>query len=216
MTQQGTVTISGFMGANPQSFGKAGGPAAVSFRIGCTTRYFNPAVNEWRDRPTTWITVKVFRQLAENVLSSLKKGDPVIATGNLATEEWTRDGTRHSKMVMEATSVGHDLSFGISVFQRVKPGTKEQGNGHDPFNAEQERAEDAAAEGGESQAHVPAENQNRASGEGGNTEAGSGPTANHAQHDEHAADDETDDESWDATEVFEGHETADRLVASVG
>ncbi|WEV75875.1 single-stranded DNA-binding protein [Bifidobacterium sp. ESL0800] len=216
MAQQGTVTISGFMGANPQSFGKEGGPAAASFRIGCTTRYFNPAVNEWRDRPTTWISVKVFRQLAENVLSSLKKGDPVIATGNLATEEWTRDGTKHSRMVMEATSVGHDLSFGISVFQRVKPGAKERGNGHDPFNAEQERAEGAAAEGGELQAQVSAGDQNRASGEDENTQTVSGPAANHAQHDGQSSDDETEDESWDASEVFEGHETADRLVASVG
>ncbi|WEV71966.1 single-stranded DNA-binding protein [Bifidobacterium sp. ESL0790] len=127
MAQQGVVTISGFVGADPQSFGKEGGPAACSFRIGCTPRYFNVTANEWRDRPTTWLTVKAFRMLAVNVLSSVHKGDPVVATGNLVTEEWTRDGTTHTKMVMEATSVGHDLSFGMSVFQRVKPGEKGAG-----------------------------------------------------------------------------------------
>lgn len=122
MAQQGVVTISGFVGSGPQSFGKEGGSAACSFRIGCTPRYFNVTANEWRDRPTTWLTVKAFRMLAVNVLASVHKGDPVVATGNLVTEEWTRDGTTHTKMVMEATGVGHDLSFGISVFQRVKPG----------------------------------------------------------------------------------------------
>jgi single-strand DNA-binding protein len=121
MAQQGVATISGFVGTDPQSFGKEGGVAACSFRVGCTPRYFNAVANEWRDRPTTWITVKVFRTLAKNVLSSLRKGDPVVVSGALATEEWERDGAKHSKIVMEATSVGHDLNFGISVFQRDKP-----------------------------------------------------------------------------------------------
>ncbi|SCC79342.1 single-strand DNA-binding protein [Bifidobacterium commune] len=132
MAQQGVATISGFMGTDPQSFGKEGGVTACSFRVGCTPRYFNAVANKWRDRPTTWITVKVFRTLAKNVLSSLRKGDPVVVTGALATEEWEHDGTKRSKIVMEATSVGHDLNFGISVFQRDKPnlGEPEGGDMH--------------------------------------------------------------------------------------
>ncbi|MDF7641343.1 single-stranded DNA-binding protein [Bifidobacterium sp. ESL0784] len=212
MAQQGTVTVSGFMGANPQSFGKEGSSAAATFRIGCTTRYFNPAVNEWRDRPTTWITVKVFRQLADNVLSSLKKGDPVIATGNLATEEWTRDGTKHSRMVMEATSVGHDLSFGISAFQRVKPGVKEQGNTHGTESAGSEPPQGETAVQEEHGA-MPDGNQdvaeNRNSGQD-NAMTGRDSSSNRE------FEDESGEDPWDASEVFEGHAGADRLVASVG
>ncbi|WEV59575.1 single-stranded DNA-binding protein [Bifidobacterium sp. ESL0728] len=216
MAQQGIVTISGFMGANPQSFGKEGGPAAVSFRIGCTTRYFNPAVNEWRDRPTTWITVKVFRQLAENVFSSLKKGDPVIATGNLATEEWTRDGTKHSRMVMEATSVGHDLSFGISAFQRVKPGGKEHGNSRDPAEVTQGQGQDEAAEGSQTQANTADADRLHVSTADSNEQPEHESVTNHAQSNDAQPGDEPGEDPWDASEVFEGHATADRLVASVG
>ncbi|WEV47304.1 single-stranded DNA-binding protein [Bifidobacterium sp. ESL0690] len=215
MTQQGTVTISGFMGADPQSFGKEGGPAAVSFRIGCTTRYFNPAVNEWRDRPTTWIAVKVFRQLAENVYSSLHKGDPVIATGNLATEEWTRDGTKHSKIVMEATSVGHDLSFGTSTFRRVKLSGKEQGNAHNSGDAGQSQNQNVAAGSSEAQADKPNGGQNLGSDDGNNNRQGSG-SSGHSSSGSVEPGDEAGEDPWDASEVFEGHATADRLVASVG
>jgi single-strand DNA-binding protein len=120
MTQQSIITINGFVGADPVSFGREGGSAACSFRIGCTPRYFNASTGQWCDRATTWLTVKAFRTLALNVLRSLHKGDPVVATGALVAEEWNKDGVRHVKMVMEATSVGHDLSLGVSDFTRTK------------------------------------------------------------------------------------------------
>lgn len=224
MAQQGTVTVSGFVGADPQRFGKEGGPAASSFRIGCTTSYFNPVANEWRDRPTTWITVKVFRKLAENVQSSLHKGDPVIATGNLATEEWVRDGTKHSRMVMEATSVGHDLSFGISVFQRVRPGGKEQGNTHnaDPAESGQMRHEmDTVAE---PQASMPdstsTPDSNRDAAGRQNDSQGDGVAGQDSDRTAAPSDNSVGirggEDPWDASEVFEGQATVDRLAASVG
>ncbi|MCO6557859.1 MAG: single-stranded DNA-binding protein [Bifidobacterium sp.] len=216
MAQQGTVTISGFVGADPQSFGKEGSPAAATFRIGCTTSYFNPVANEWRDRPTTWITVKVFRQLAKNVKASLHKGDPVVATGNLATEEWTRDGTKHSRMVMEATSVGHDLSFGISVFQRVKPGEKQQGSAHEPADAGQTQNQDVAMGDGVTRAHTSAGEQNHISDGYASKDSVSAAAANHRQSNDAKVGDEPGKDPWDASEVFEGHATADRLVASIG
>lgn len=128
MAQQGIATISGFVGTDPQSFGKEGSVTGCSFRIACTPRYFNTVTNEWRDRSTTWITVKVFRALATNVLSSLHKGDPVVVSGALATEEWEKGGAKHSKIVMEASNVGHDLNFGTSVFQRDKRNFGESGD----------------------------------------------------------------------------------------
>ncbi|WEV52504.1 single-stranded DNA-binding protein [Bifidobacterium sp. ESL0704] len=216
MAQQGTVTISGFMGANPQSFGREGGPAAASFRIGCTTRYFNPAVNEWRDRPTTWINVKVFRQLAENVLSSLKKGDPVIATGNLATEEWTRDGTKHSRMVMEATSVGHDLSFGISVFQRVRPGAKGQEGTHEADSPRPVQSQHEAGVGEGGSASVSGGGDDGDDGEKPDDRQGGAAAGGASGHNHGSTGDGAGEDPWDASEVFEGHATADRLVASVG
>ncbi|MDF7663577.1 single-stranded DNA-binding protein [Bifidobacterium sp. ESL0763] len=177
MAQQGTVTISGFVGADPQSFGKEGGSAACSFRIGCTPRYFNQTANEWRERPTTWLTVKAYRMLALNVLACVHKGDPVVATGSLVTEEWTRDGTSHSKMVMEATGVGHDLAFGVSAFQRVRSGVNGGGGANGTGGRTWQRPAERTVAGGGGQAVgvQPGDMQVAASGGDGQSGVGGQP-----------------------------------------
>lgn len=120
MVQQGLITINGYVGSDPVNFGKDA--SACSFRIGCTRRYFDNTAKEWKDRPTIWITVKAFRALARNVAASVHKGDPIIVSGTLANEQWERDGETHSRTVIEAASIGHDLGLGVSQFTRHKPG----------------------------------------------------------------------------------------------
>ena len=83
MVQLGVVTIVGYVGSEPAIFDKAKG-AICSFRLGCTRGYYD-AAHVWRSFPTTWITVKTFRRLAEHVHRSVRKGDPVIVTGQLNT-----------------------------------------------------------------------------------------------------------------------------------
>ena len=79
MVQLGVVTIVGYVGSEPAIFDKAKG-AICSFRLGCTRGYYD-AAHVWRSFPTTWITVKTFRRLAEHVHRSVRKGDPVIVSG---------------------------------------------------------------------------------------------------------------------------------------
>ncbi len=50
---------------------------------------------------------------------SLRRGDPVLVGGRLRTNVWTKDGIEHERLVLEATSVGHDLTWGTSAFRRV-------------------------------------------------------------------------------------------------
>ena len=120
MSQQGSITINGFVAADPVSFGQAQGIEACSFRLGCTRRYYNSTKREWIEHPTTWMTVKAFRSLATNVRFSVHKGDPLLVTGLLNTETWQHDGTNRSRIVVEATAIGHDLALGVSTYQRTK------------------------------------------------------------------------------------------------
>lgn len=90
----------------------------ASFRLACTPRLWRGG--EWVDAETTWIAVSCSRGLAENVRSSIGKGDPVVVAGKLRTDRWTDgQGGAHERLVIEAVSVGHDLSRGTSVFRRV-------------------------------------------------------------------------------------------------
>lgn len=95
----------------------------ASFRLACTPRMWRGG--EWVDGETTWIVVSCSRGLADNVRSSVGKGDPVVVAGKLRTDRWTdAQGGSHERMVIEAVSVGHDLSRGTSVFRRTSRGAQ--------------------------------------------------------------------------------------------
>ena len=42
----------------------------------------------------------------------------MVVTGRLRTRVWESQGTKHERMVIEASSIGHDLSRGTSRFTR--------------------------------------------------------------------------------------------------
>ena len=81
--QQALITITGYVGANPTQFNKDGMPHASSFRMASTRRYFDNRTQQWKDLPTTWITVKAYRNLSENICQSLKKGEPAVSYTHL-------------------------------------------------------------------------------------------------------------------------------------
>ncbi|MCL2315628.1 MAG: single-stranded DNA-binding protein [Actinomycetia bacterium] len=87
------------------------------FRLGCTPRVRRG--EEWTDDETTWIGVSASKVLARHVAASLKKGDPVVVVGRLRTRVWEDQAkVRHEALQIDASSVGHDLTQGLSVFVR--------------------------------------------------------------------------------------------------
>ncbi|OZG68666.1 single-stranded DNA-binding protein [Bifidobacterium eulemuris] len=117
--RQGSITISGNLGADPVMFGKDPNQQACSFRVGFAPSYYSQSSGEWKNRDTTWVAVRAFRKLGLNAFQSLRKGNPVVVTGTLRTERWTKDGVDHITPVVEATNIGHDLNFGTTIFRRV-------------------------------------------------------------------------------------------------
>jgi single-strand DNA-binding protein len=55
------------------------------------------------------------------------KGDPVIVVGRLRTTRWTdNQGVDQERMIIEATSIGHDLTRGTAVFRKaIRPVVEE-------------------------------------------------------------------------------------------
>ena len=88
----------------------------ASFRLACTPRLRRGG--DWTDGETTWLTITCFRSLAEHAASSVRKGDPVIVIGRLRTQVWSRDGVQQERTVLEALTIGHDLTRGTSAFNR--------------------------------------------------------------------------------------------------
>jgi single-strand DNA-binding protein len=111
------VTLHGWVG-NEVNFRELQSTSVASFRVASTPRLKKGG--EWVDGETTWYSVTTWRGLAENVRTSVKKGDAVIVHGRLRTETWQReDGEASTGLAIDASLVGHDLSRGTSAFVRT-------------------------------------------------------------------------------------------------
>ncbi|HEY5518474.1 MAG TPA: single-stranded DNA-binding protein [Cellulomonas sp.] len=146
-TNELTLTLVGWVATEPKRYVGAGAIPFTSFRMASTRRYFDRAQNAWVDGRTEWFTIKAWRQQALNVAASLRKSDPLIVHGRLATEEWTGPEGPRTALVLEAFAIGPDLTFGESSFRRTvhlaggEPPA--QGTGHD------DDAVDGELDGGE-------------------------------------------------------------------
>jgi single-strand DNA-binding protein len=126
MSQIGYVTLTGYVASEPKLyFTKNNEVPIASVRVGSTPRRVDRATGEWRDGDTSYFTVKCWRKLAMNARASLHKGDPIIVRGKFRTRTWADEDRTRTEVEIEADSIGHDLSFGWSHFNRgahARPG----------------------------------------------------------------------------------------------
>lgn len=120
MQHDAQVTMSGYVGTSVEFKASSGnGNDRATFRLATTPRFLDRQQGVWREQETVWMTVKAWRTLAQNVSSSIQRGEPVIVTGRLRTERWSGDdGQDRRRDVIEATMVAHDLSRGTTAFRR--------------------------------------------------------------------------------------------------
>jgi len=114
---ESTMTLNGFVGHDIELRHTKTGVPTVSFRVATTPRMKTDT--GWANGTTTWTTVVCYRGLAEHVHNCVHRGDPVIVHGRVRTQAWTDgDGNPREKVVVEAASVGYDLSCGTAEFTR--------------------------------------------------------------------------------------------------
>ena len=127
------ITVRGFVATDPEPKNLPDGTALCTFRFASTARWFDTEKREWKSGHTNWMTVTVFRHLSQNLISSVKAGTPLIVQGKLRVKDWPgEDGSWRTKVELEATSVGIDLSFGTANFARTIGGSRSSTAGRDP------------------------------------------------------------------------------------
>lgn len=119
MTNEPLITITGNLGDDPELRFTPGGVAVCNFSVANTPRVKNG--DEWQDGTTTWFRCAVWRDMAENVVESLRRGMPVIVQGYLSTEEYeARDGSgKRSQIQLNVQAIGPNLR--MSTAQVSKP-----------------------------------------------------------------------------------------------
>lgn len=115
------LTIRGVVGTEPRLSNGTSGATIAKFRLVSNERRQDPESGQWADVHSNWYTVSCFRAMASNMLASLHMGDHVVVYGKVQLREFDRaDGTRGFSADVEALSLGHDLRFGVSAFERVR------------------------------------------------------------------------------------------------
>lgn len=125
------------------------GEEVLSFRLASNARRQDRATGEWTDGGTLFLTVTCWRRLVKGVGGSLMKGDPVIAYGQLRTNEYTtREGVERSGVEMTASAVGPDLARCIVKVERARAAASTTSDERsDGTRAEDGREEDTEGEG---------------------------------------------------------------------
>lgn len=107
------ITIEGNLADEVDLRFTPGGDAVADLVIIENRRQKNRESGSWEDAPATRHRLVAWGSLAENAAESLSKGDRIVATGELFTEQWPDKDTgeaRYSTKI-KTTSLGVSLRF---------------------------------------------------------------------------------------------------------
>ena len=103
------ITISGYLGADPELRFTKAGAAFLKMRVGVSKRT-KQADGSWTDGETLWMDVSAWNTLAENAAESLTKGSRVIVTGELEPRSYEgKDGITKNSIELKASDIGPSL-----------------------------------------------------------------------------------------------------------
>ncbi len=110
MANEPTTTITGNLTADPElRFTPTGRPVAA-FTIANTPRFPDRQTGQWQDGETWFVRCSAWGDMAENITTSLSKGNAVVATGRLRCRTWeTPEGDKRSVVEMTVDDLGPSL-----------------------------------------------------------------------------------------------------------
>ena len=107
-----TVTLIGNLTADPELRFTSTGTAVANFTVATTPRTFDRQSGEWKDAEALFMRCTLWRQPAEHLAESLRRGDRVIVVGRLRQRSFeTRDGDKRTVIECDTTEVGASLQF---------------------------------------------------------------------------------------------------------
>ena len=113
------ITVHGNVVTDPVQRTGRTGSIYTTFRV-AHTPYRRGADGRYYDGETSFYSVITFSALAANAAAALRKGQPIVAEGNLTVKQYVgSDGQLRTTAEIDADHIGHDLSWGRATFERV-------------------------------------------------------------------------------------------------
>ncbi|MDY6049434.1 MAG: single-stranded DNA-binding protein [Corynebacterium sp.] len=120
MAGETPITLIGNVVADPELRYIASGSAVVNFRVASTPRSFNRQTNQWEDGEALFLTCNAWREYAENIAHTLKKGMRVIVSGRLKQRSFqTQQGENRTVFEVEVDEVGPSLRYATAEVTRI-------------------------------------------------------------------------------------------------
>ncbi|MCU1429750.1 MAG: single stranded DNA-binding protein [Actinomycetia bacterium] len=115
-----SITVVGNITRDPEMRFTPSGVSKVTFGVAVNRSWRNQQSNEWEEQ-TSFFNVVCWRELADNVGASLKKGTRVVVTGRLEQRSWeTEQNEKRSVVEIVADEVGPSLRFATAEIHRVE------------------------------------------------------------------------------------------------
>lgn len=76
--------------------------------------------DEWVDDKVCWLRGVLFKKQAENMVESVSKGDLVVVTGRLHTDEYEKDGVKRTSVELLIDEIGVSLRWATAKAQRAE------------------------------------------------------------------------------------------------
>lgn len=128
MAGETLITVIGNLTADPELRFTPSGAAVSNFTVASTPRHFDKQRNEWVDAETLFLRCGVWREAAENVAESLKKGMRVLVTGRLKSRTYEdKAGEKRTIMELDVEEVGPSLRYASAAVKRT-PRSSETAN----------------------------------------------------------------------------------------
>ena len=116
------ITIVGNLTADPEVRFTPSGAGVASFTVASTPRVFDRQTGEYKDGETLFMRCSIWREAAENVAESLKKGLRVIVQGRLVQRSFTtREGENRTVVEMQVDEIGPSLRYAKAQVTRQSP-----------------------------------------------------------------------------------------------
>lgn len=109
------ITLIGRVGSDPEQVGSNG----LRLRVATSDSKINTQTNKWEDGPTSWWTVKAWKNVADNSKDVIRKGQEIIVVGTMSEETWIdkSTGQPRSSYEINAKSIavtGYSLTKSLS------------------------------------------------------------------------------------------------------
>lgn len=112
MAGETTITVIGNLTADPELRFTPSGHAVANFTVASTPRTFDKTTGEWKDADALFLRCSIWRDPAERVTESLKRGHRVIVTGRLRQRSFeTKEGDKRTVVELDVDEIGPSLRW---------------------------------------------------------------------------------------------------------